>query len=139
MRRIIVDTGPLVALLNKRDAHHEWARTTFDGLEPPLFTCEPVLAEAAFLVRKLAGGPTAVIDLLARGAVRVGFRADDELLGLRTLLAKYASIPMSLADACLVRMTELSPKSEVVTLDSDFRVYRRSGRLAIPLITPRAG
>lgn len=136
MRRIVVDTGPIVALLNKRDQYHEWAVRTFDGLEPPLHTCEPVLAEIAWLVRKLPDGPVAVIDLLIRGVLRVEFRAEAELLSLRTLLTKYASVPMSLADACLVRMTELDPKAEIVTLDADFRVYRRSGRLAIRLIMP---
>lgn len=136
MRRVVADTGPIVALLNKRDQYHQWAVRTFDGLEPPLYTCEPVLAEVAWLVRKVPGGPTAVIDLLIRGALRVDFRADGELLGLRTLLTKYASVPMSLADACLVRMTELDPSAVVVTLDSHFRLYRRSGRLAIRLITP---
>ena len=136
MRRIVADTGPIVALLNKRDQYHEWAVRTFEGLEPPLYTCEAVLAEVAWLVRKLPAGATAVIDLLIRGVLRVDFRADTELLALRTLINKYAPVPMSLADACLVRMTELDPKSEVVTLDSDFRLYRRSGRLAIRLIMP---
>lgn len=136
MRRLLVDTGPLVALLNRRDKYHDWARATFDGLEPPLFTCEAVLTESAYLVRDLAGGPTAILDLVTRGVVRVDFRVDAELLALRTLLTKYASVPMSLADACLVRMAELSPKSVVITVDSDFRTYRRSGRLTVPLIAP---
>lgn len=137
MRRIVVDTGPVVALLNKRDEYHEWAVQTFDGLEPPLYTCEPVLTEAMWLVRNLPNGPAAVLDLVSRGVLQIDFRVDTELLALRTLLAKYASVPMSLADACLVRMSEVNPKSEIVTLDSDFRVYRRSGRLAIRLIAPK--
>ena len=136
MRYVIADTGPIVALLNKRDQYHEWAVQTFDGLEPPLFTCEPVIAEAMWLVRKLPGGAIAVMDLITRGVLRIDLRIDSELLALRTLLAKYASTPMSLADACLVRMTEINPKAEVVTLDRDFRVYRRSGRLAIRQIVP---
>jgi predicted nucleic acid-binding protein len=136
VRKLVVDTGPIVALLNKKDQYHDWAVQTFEGLEPPLYTCEAVLAEAAWLVRKLSGGPAAILDLLIRNVVLVEFRADHELLALRTLITKYASVPMSLADACLVRMTEIEPQSEVVTLDSDFRLYRRSGRLAIKLILP---
>ena len=136
MKRIIVDTGPLVALLNGSDVYHEWARNTMSRLKPPLFTCEPVLAEAAYLVRRLPGGPQAVLDLLARGVVQVDFRVDSDLLALRTLLTKYASVPMSLADACLVRMSEVMPRSHILTLASDFKVYRRRGRLAIPLIAP---
>ena len=136
MRRVLADTGPIVALLNARDEYHEWARTSFQNIEPPLFTCEPVLAEASHLVRKLQGGPEAVLDLVTRGVLRVAFRADAELLALRTLLVKYRSVPMSLADACLVRMSELDPRAEVLTLDSDFAIYRRSGRLKIPLVMP---
>jgi predicted nucleic acid-binding protein len=136
VNQVIVDTGPIVALLNARDAWHDWARRAFGRMEPPLLTCEPVLAEASYLVRRLPGGPEAVIDLVGRSVLQVAFRLDTELLALRTLLAKYRSVPMSLADACLVRMTELSPRTSVMTLDSDFKVYRRSGRLKIPLIAP---
>lgn len=136
MREVIVDTGPLVALLNARDEHHEWAKSAMDAIEPPMITCEPVLTEAAYLVRKLRGGPEAVLDLVTRQVLAVHFRVDDELLALRTLVARYASVPMSLADACLVRMAELRPRAAVLTLDADFHVYRRSGRLAIPLISP---
>jgi len=134
--RIIVDTGPLVALLNARDEFHDWTRDTLDRLEPPLLTCEPVLAKASHLVRKLPGGPQAVLDLVARGVLDVVFRVDAEVFALRRLLAKYASLPMSLADACLVRMVELMPDATILTLDADFRVYRRSGRLVIPVLMP---
>ena len=137
MKRIIVDTGPLVALLNGSDVYHEWARNTMSRLKPPLFTCEPVLAEAAYLVRRLPGGPQAVLDLLARGVVQVDFRVDSDLLALRTLLTKYASVPMSLADACLVRLSEKIRGAVVVSLDSDFKVYRRHRRQPIPLLCPR--
>lgn len=139
MRRVIADTGPIVALLNARDQFHDWARETMEHLEAPLDTCEPVLAEASHLVRKLPGGPEAVVDLVTRGVLRVTFRVDADLLALRALLVKYRSVPMSLADACLVRMSEREPGAEVLTLDSDFHLYRRSGRLRIPLIAPSIG
>lgn len=139
MKDVIVDTGPLVALLNARDEFHVWSRTAMETIEPPMLTCEPVLAEASYLVRKLRGGPEAVLDLVTRGVLKLPFRVDTELLALRTLVARYASVPMSLADACLVRMAETRPRATVLTLDTDFRVYRRSGRLAIPLLTPERG
>jgi predicted nucleic acid-binding protein len=135
-RRVVADTGPIVALLNRRDQHHDWAISAFAALTPPLYTCEPVLAEAAHLVRGLEGGRETVLDLVIRGVLAVDFRVGGELLALRTLIAKYASVPMSLADACLVRMAELEPRSELLTLDADFRVYRRAGRRLIRLITP---
>jgi len=136
VREVIVDTGPIVALLNARDDFHVWSRKAMETIEPPMLTCEPVLAEVSYLVRKLRGGPEAVLDLVTRGVVAVPFRVDAELLALRTLVTRYASVPMSLADACLVRMAETRPKATVLTLDTDFRVYRRSGRLAIPVLMP---
>lgn len=136
MISVILDTGPLVALLNRRDRHHAWARDVLDGVDPPIFTCDPVLSEACFLLRDLAGGPDAVLELVARGIVRSDFRISSEADALRGLMKKYASIPMSLADSCLVRMTELDTKSVVVTLDSDFRIYRRHRRQVVPTISP---
>jgi predicted nucleic acid-binding protein len=137
MKRVVVDTGPLVAFLNARDAHHDWAVQVLDGVEPPLLTCEAVISEACFLVRQLVAGPDAVLDLVARGIVAIDFRLASELGPVRKLMAKYATVPMSLADACLVRMTELDMRSTVLTLDEDFRVYRRHGRQAVPAILPR--
>jgi len=136
MREVIVDTGPIVALLNARDEFHEWTREAMDAVQPPMLTCEAVLTEASYLVRKLRGGPEAVLDLVTRGVLEIAFRLDAELLALRTLTTRYASVPMSVADACLVRMAEMRPRATVLTLDTDFRVYRRSGRLAIPLLMP---
>lgn len=138
MKRFIVDTGPLVALLNARDTHHTWASETLDQLEPPLRTCEAVLSEACFLVRGVKGGPDAVLALVSRGIVLPDFRLASELEPVRKLMTKYATVPMSLADACLVRMTELNRGTTVLSLDRDFRVYRRNGRHVIPMIAPYA-
>ena len=137
MTRVIVDTGPIVALLNRRDNHHSWAREVLDTLEPPIFTCESVVSEACFLLRGLAGGPDAVLDLLMADVVNIDFRLASEIAPLRGLMRKFANVPMSLADACLVRMTELDPHSVIVTLDSDFKVYRRNRRQLIPTIMPQ--
>jgi uncharacterized protein len=134
--RTILDTGPLVAALNRRDRHHRWASEVFNSVRAPMFTCEPVLAEACYLVRALPGGTDAILQLLERGLLEVSFSISDERGPLRKLMGKYREIPMSLADACLVRMTELDRRSTVLTVDSDFHVYRRSGRHVIPTITP---
>jgi predicted nucleic acid-binding protein len=137
VNRFAVDTGPLVALLDARDAHHEWARTLFGELAPPLVTCEPVVAEACHLVRKLrGGGALRVLDLVDRGVIDPRFRLADEQRRVGELVERYASVPMSLADACLVRMTELEPELTVITLDDDFRVYRRNARQVVPVIMP---
>jgi predicted nucleic acid-binding protein len=133
---VIIDTGPLVALLNRRERLHGWTKDVLDTIEPPIFTCEPVLSEACFLLRDIDGGPGAVLELVARGIVRTDFHVGAEIDSLRILMRKFASVPMSLADACLVRMTELDPRSVVLTLDSDFRIYRRNRRQVIPTISP---
>jgi predicted nucleic acid-binding protein len=139
MKNVVIDTGPLVAFLNRRDAGHAWALQTLRGITGPLRTCEAVLSEACFLVRRIAGGPDAVMELVARGIVEVPFRLSDEVAAVRKLMARYASLPMSLADASLVRMTELDPKLTVMTLDDDFRVYRKLGRQLVPVLMPPEG
>jgi uncharacterized protein len=136
-RRVLLDTGPLVAAWDRRDEHHEWAKLQWRQAAPPLLTCEPVLTEALYLLRaKASGGIDEVMELLHRGAVEVAFHLEDHVEPLAQLLRKYASVPMSLADACLVRMAELSPESMVLTLDHDFRLYRKSGRHVLPVIMP---
>jgi uncharacterized protein len=137
MRRVIVDTGPLVALLNSNDRHHEWARDAFATVEPPLLSCEAVISEACFLLRRIHGGSQAVLELLSREVVVTSFSLAAELAPVRALMTRYASVPMALADACLVRMSELDRKATVATLDTDFRIYRRNRRQAIAVLSPR--
>jgi predicted nucleic acid-binding protein len=133
-----VDTGPLVAFLNRRDRLHGWARRQLAELEPPLLTCEAVVTETCHLVRNLEGGSEAVMRLITSGALVVPFRLDQELGPVAKLLRKYADVPMSLADACLVRMAEQVADSTVLTVDTDFRVYRKHGRQVIPTMLPQA-
>jgi uncharacterized protein len=132
----VVDTGPLVALLNRTDRHHRWVREVLDTLEPPIFTCEAVISETCFLLGRLLTGQDAVFELLSKDILKIDFRISSEIAALRVLMNKFADVPMSLADACLVRMSELEPNSRILTLDADFRVYRRNRRQAIPTIMP---
>ena len=134
--RVILDTGPLVALLNRRDDYHAWARACFAETEPPLLTCEAVISEACFLLRGLLGGPRTVLDLLNRGVVEIPFRLAEEADPVTRLLTRYASVPMALADACLVRMAEQHAKSTVMTQDNVFHIYRKQGRQVVPTIMP---
>jgi predicted nucleic acid-binding protein len=106
-------------------------------LRPPLLTCEAVLSEAIYLVRTLPGGGEAVMEMLQRGVVRAVFRLEEEAAAVRALVAKYGDVPMDLADACLVRMTEIYAEPVLVTVDAEFRdVYRRHGRKTIPTFLP---
>ena len=132
----VIDTGPLVAILDRRDQHHQWAVEQFGKLKTPLLTCEAVLTEACFLVRRMPGGSAAVLEMVGRGTLKVAFQLEAEVGPISKLMARYANIPMSLADACLVRMCELHANSEVITVDSDFHIYRRNGRQAIPVLMP---
>jgi len=134
--RVIADTGPVVALIDVADRHHAWVTRTVAEISHPLHTCEAVITESAHIVRRVPGGRKAIMDLLANGILVISFRMDAELRDLLKLVERYASVPMSIADACLVRMSELTPDSAILTFDRDFRVYRRGGRHSIPVIMP---
>jgi uncharacterized protein len=133
---VLVDTGPLVAFLNREDAHHEWAKREFALLPPPLLTCEPVLAEATLLLERARVDAVQVVELASRGVLQVVFSVENEASSLIPLMRRYRNVPMSLADACLVRLSEMRDQPVVFTLDSDFRIYRRHGRLVIPTLMP---
>jgi len=133
---VLLDTGPLVAFLDRREEHHEWARGEFGKIYPPFLTCEAVLTEACWLVRGLAGGVRAVMELVERGIVKVPLHLESHTSEIRKALERYDTLPMSLADACLVRMAELHSGAEVLTLDSHFKIYRLSNRRVIPVRMP---
>ena len=133
---VLLDTGPLVAYLDRRDGYHEWAVTQFRQIRPPQFTCESVLSESLFLLSRVPDADRRIIELLTRGVIAVSFRLDEELMTVFSLLARYRDVPMSLADACLVRMSELLVSGVVLTTDSDFRQYRKHRRQVIPTIMP---
>ena len=134
--RVVLDTGPLVALIDRRDPFHAWAADEVKLLKPPFLTCEAVIAESLFLLQNVHGGSTHVTGLMGDGYVRLDFHLDAHLVPVAELIEKYSDVPMSLADACLMRMSELHDRARVFTLDSDFKRYRRHGRQAIPLIMP---
>ncbi len=133
---VLLDSGPLVAFINRRDRFHEWTLEWLDKIQPPLLTCEPALAEACFILQSCPGGSKAVLELLRRGVLEVPFRVEEQVVSIIKKMSKYADLSMSLADACLVCMSELRPEAKIMTLDSDFHIYRRFGRQVIPLITP---
>jgi predicted nucleic acid-binding protein len=132
----LLDTGPLVSFLGSGLEHHSWTRDQWKRLSPPLLTCEPVLTEAAFLLGREGRNPDAIFALLERGVIRIALSVQDEQADLRALMHRYRNRPMSLADACLVRLAELHADGEVFTLDSDFSIYRRHGNKVIPLLIP---
>ena len=133
---VIIDTGPLVAYFNKKDTYHDWTVSQLAGLKPPLLTCESVLSEACFLLRHYKNGSENVLKLLDRQLLSLPFTLENEITPIKGLLNKYNNIPMSLADACLVRMSEQITGSVIFTLDGDFKIYRKNKRNIIPTIMP---
>lgn len=130
----LADASFLVALLDEDDRHHRWAAKTARTFRPPWSTCEAALSETFYLLGR--DGTVQCMDLVRRGAVTLSFDLGVQLDSILTLMDKYADVPMSLADACLVRMSEILPDPVVLTTDSDFRVYRRHGRLVVPAVLP---
>jgi uncharacterized protein len=134
---ILLDTGPWVALHCRDDAFHGWAREQFAQINSPLLTCEAVVAETCFLLARGGHDPAKALALVARGVVRVGMVLNEEIVPVQSLFERYDNVPASLADACLVRMSELFERCRVFTLDADFHIYRRHGRKVIPLLCPQ--
>jgi len=132
----LLDTGPLVSFLAAGLKRHLWTCEQWKFFRPPLLTCEPVLTEAAFLLKREGREADPLFALLERGVIRIAIEVQDEQADLRALMHRYRNRPMSLADACLVRLSELHSDAEVFTLDSDFRIYRRHGNKVIPVLMP---
>ena len=133
-RSVLVDAGFVVALLNRDDGHHQWARTQASELPPPWQSCEAALSEAFHLLG--TRGVPALAALLRRDAMRISFRLATDLEPVLSLMKKYADVPMSFADACLVRISETLGDSVLLTTNGDFRIYRRHSRHVISCVTP---
>ena len=136
MPAAIVDTGPLVAFFDRAEQNHRWVTERVAELDSPLLVCEPVLAEAMHLLARFSTAKNALFGLLENDAVKIAFRVEEHIPVLRKLHQKYRDQPMSLADACVVRMAEIYERHAVLTLDSDFSVYCKHGRIPLALIHP---
>ena len=133
-RSYIVDSSALVAYLDQREQHHEWAEGLFGPMPTPWLTCDAALAESFYLLK---GTSAQLLKRLLRSeSLRLAFDFHSEMVPVLDLMDKYADVPMSLADACLVRMTEILPDPVVLTTDHDFRLYRRHSRQVIPCRMP---
>jgi uncharacterized protein len=130
----IVDTSFLVTLLNRNEVNQQWADGVARKHPPPWTTCEAVISETFHLLR--SDRAAAFAALLRRGAIAASFRFGSSTEEILDLMQKYADVPMSFADACLVRMTEIFPDPILLTTDSDFRIYRRHSRQTVPCMLP---
>ena len=131
--RLIVDAGPLVAFLNQADQYHAWAVEVFRNYPPPYYSCPEVVAEAA----ALTGRPDVLVELIQEQHLLISFALQDHTSAVLQLLRRYHNQDMDLADACIVRMSEILGDSTVITVDRrDFTIYRRKGRQIIPILAP---
>jgi uncharacterized protein len=133
---VILDTGPLVAYLIEADEHHKWAVDAFASVPPRFWTCEPVLTEAIYLVRSNRAAVRFIGRMLDNDWLRLPFAFNSERKRVLDLMDQYSLLPMSLADACLVRMAEVIEDAAVMTLDRHFRIYRKNHRQLIKTIMP---
>ncbi len=133
---LLLDTGPLVALLDRRDRHHAWTTSLLESTRVPIATCDAVVSEACFVARRAGVSADLVVELVAGLARAPGLVFAEHEGPVRKLLHRYRSVPMSFADACLVRMSEVHAHARVITFDADFRVYRRHGRQVVPTVMP---
>lgn len=134
--QILIDTGPLVAFVNRKDRFHDWSDALLGTLPYPLLTCEPVITETCFLLSDVYGGESAIMTMISDGYLKTAFSLSSYASTIDSLMTQYRSVPMSLADACLVKMAELNRNSTIVTIDSDFEIYRIHRNQPIPLMTP---
>jgi predicted nucleic acid-binding protein len=133
---LLLDTGPWVALLSRNDTHHQWAIEQFRVFQPPLLSCEAVVAETCFLLKRSGFDPSLALQFIERGVVQVPFVLQEQIGSVSSLFKRYENVPASLADAALIRLAEMTDSPLLLTTDSDFRIYRRHGRQSIPLVTP---
>jgi len=124
VKPVLLDTGVIVALLDRSERRHEACAEVIRELEAPLITCEAVITESCYLLRNLAGAAGAVIDNVAAGIFQVPFQLSREAASVKQVLRKYRDRQIDLADACLIRLADEFGTADILTLDRDFAVYR---------------
>lgn len=137
MKPVLVDTGVIVALLDRSEKHHARCVTILEGVERPLVICEAVVAESCYLLRGLPGAPETVLQNVERGVFQIPFQLSRSAAPVRSIMRKYRDLPADFADACLIHLAEELNTGDILTLDGDFRLYRwrrnRPFNLLVPL------
>lgn len=123
--------------MSSTDTHHTWAKEQFAAHSGPFLTCEAVVSETCFLLARAGLDAGRALQLIERGVVQIGLSLAEQVKAVRNLYQRYDNVPASLADACLIRLSELHEPCQVLTLDSDFHIYRRHGRKAIAVVSPK--
>ena len=124
MKPVLLDTGVIVALLDRSEGAHRVCANAVQQLEAPLLTCEAVIAESCYLLRNLSGASEAVIENIAAGMFQVAFQLSREAMSVKQVLRKYRDRKIDLADACLIRLADVFETGDILTLDRNFTIYR---------------
>ncbi|HMD09159.1 MAG TPA: PIN domain-containing protein [Candidatus Acidoferrum sp.] len=124
MKPVLLDTGVIVALLDRSEKAHHACAEAVNELQAPLISCEAVIAESCYLLRNLHGAPEAVIENVAAGIFQIPFQLSREVDGVKRVLRKYKDRKIDLADACLIRLADEFETADILTLDKDFTIYR---------------
>ncbi|MGI8982374.1 MAG: type II toxin-antitoxin system VapC family toxin [Pirellulaceae bacterium] len=134
-QRVLLDTGPLVPILNREDSQHNRCVEALKAIRPPLLTSWPVITEAAWLLRNHHDLLAGLYSLAARSVLEILTISQDELADIEKLLNRYKSLSPQLADLSLVHLAQREGLEAVFTLDRrDFSVYRRKGRTGFRLL-----
>ena len=133
---VLLDTGSWVALMSRNDTHHRWTVEQFKCFQPPLLSCEAVVAETCFLLKRSGFDPSLALQFIERWVVQLPFVLQEQIGSVSSLFKRYENVPASLVDAALIRLAEMNDSPLLLTTDSDFHIYRRHGRQAIPLVSP---
>lgn len=136
MKPILLDSGVIVALLDRSEGFHERCRDALEELRGPLVTCEAVLAESCYLLRNIPGAPRAVLANVEHGVFQVPFQLSRSAADVRRIMRKYGDVPIDLADACLIRLADQLSIGDILTLDRDFRIYRWGRNQPFQLLIP---
>ncbi len=126
MKPVLLDTGVVVALLDRSERYHAHCVAVLAELEQPLVTCEAVITESCYLLRRLTGACETILDNIAKGAFLVPFQLSESAPALRATMRKYSDLPADFADACLIQLAEQLHTGDILTLDRDFELYRWS-------------
>ncbi len=124
MKPTLLDTGVIVALLDRSERHHARCVTVIEGLERPLVTCEAVIAESCYLLRGLPGAAETVLENVERGVFQIAFQLSRSAIPVQSIMRKYRDLPVGFADACLIQLADELNTGDILTLDRDFESYR---------------
>jgi predicted nucleic acid-binding protein len=134
MKAVLLDTGVIVALLDRNERHHSQCVEVVSDVAGPMITCEAAIAEACYLLRRVHGAPEAIVKNVANGVFQTPTRLVDRAASVEKLLTKYRNVPMDLADACLVDLADQIDTGQILTLDHDFEIYRWRSRRKFELL-----